>query len=65
IPEGFDFADVAQLRYEAREKWSRARPRTVEQAARLPGISPADVTLLLIHLARTDGPERTSAESPE
>lgn len=65
IPKGFDFADVAQLRYEAREKWSRARPRTVEQAARLPGISPADVTLLLIHLARTDGPERTSAESPE
>jgi tRNA uridine 5-carboxymethylaminomethyl modification enzyme len=50
IPAGFDFARVPQLRAEAREKLSAVRPLSVGQAARIPGISPADLATLLIHL---------------
>lgn len=50
IPAGFDFARVPQLRAEAREKLSAIRPLSVGQAARIPGISPADLATLLIHL---------------
>ncbi|MCP4711684.1 MAG: hypothetical protein GY869_23950, partial [Planctomycetes bacterium] len=38
------------LRTEAREKFSRVRPMTLGQAARIPGITSADITLLLVHL---------------
>ncbi len=50
IPETFDFHAVPQLRYEAREKLSRIRPRTLGQASRISGITPADVAVLLIYL---------------
>ncbi len=50
IPETFDFHAVPQLRYEAREKLARIQPRTVGQASRIAGITPADVAVLLIYL---------------
>jgi tRNA uridine 5-carboxymethylaminomethyl modification enzyme len=50
IPEWFDFATMTHLRAEAREKWLRLRPRTVGQASRVTGITPADVALLLMKL---------------
>ncbi len=50
IPEWFDFAAMTHLRAEAREKWLRIRPRTVGQASRVTGITPADVALLLMNL---------------
>ncbi|HMP57818.1 MAG TPA: tRNA uridine-5-carboxymethylaminomethyl(34) synthesis enzyme MnmG, partial [Gemmatales bacterium] len=50
IPGHFDFAAVPQLRAEAREQWQKVRPRTVGQASRISGITPADLSLLLIHL---------------
>ncbi len=50
IPESFDFTAVAELRYEAREKFTRFRPRSLGQAARISGISPADIATLSIYL---------------
>ncbi len=52
IPESFDFTTVAELRYEAREKFTRFRPRSLGQAARISGISPADIATLSIYLLR-------------
>ncbi len=50
IPDRFDYAAIAQLRAEAREKLSRVRPRNLAQASRISGITPADVALLVVHL---------------
>jgi tRNA uridine 5-carboxymethylaminomethyl modification enzyme len=52
LPGDLDYGRVAGLSTEARERLERARPATVGQAARLPGITPAAVTLLLIHLKK-------------
>ncbi len=52
LPEGFDFDQVRGLSVEVREKFNRVRPVTVGQAARIPGVTPAAVSLLLIHLKR-------------
>jgi tRNA uridine 5-carboxymethylaminomethyl modification enzyme len=50
IPEGFDYASVRHLRAEAREQLARIRPRTLGQAGRVSGITPADLALVLVHL---------------
>jgi tRNA uridine 5-carboxymethylaminomethyl modification enzyme len=50
IPEGLDYGQVRHLRAEAREKLDRVRPRTLEQAGRVSGITPADLALVLVHL---------------
>ncbi|MCE9629133.1 MAG: tRNA uridine-5-carboxymethylaminomethyl(34) synthesis enzyme MnmG [Planctomycetia bacterium] len=50
IPEGFDYAGVRHLRAEAREQLARIRPRTLGQAGRVSGITPADLALVVIHL---------------
>jgi len=52
IPESFDYARITQLRYEAREKLMRYRPRSLGQAARISGINPADIATLSLYLAR-------------
>jgi tRNA uridine 5-carboxymethylaminomethyl modification enzyme len=52
IPDGFDIAALPGLLLEAREKFRRVRPTSVGQAARIPGITPADISVLLIHLRR-------------
>ena len=52
IPSGLDFAAVPHLRAEAREKLARVRPRSIGQASRIAGIGPADLAVLMIHLAR-------------
>jgi tRNA uridine 5-carboxymethylaminomethyl modification enzyme len=53
IPEGFTFRAVRGLSAEAMERLERARPPTVGHARRLPGMTPAAVGLLLVHLKRT------------
>ena len=50
IPAGFDYQAVPGLRNEAREQLIQYRPLTVGQAGRLPGVTPADVTILMVHL---------------
>jgi tRNA uridine 5-carboxymethylaminomethyl modification enzyme len=52
IPEAFDFSTVPSLRLEARQKLAKIRPRTIGQAGRISGVSPADVSILLIWLKR-------------
>lgn len=52
IPSDFDFEDLHGLRYEARQKLAKIRPATIGQASRISGISPADISLLLVHLRR-------------
>jgi tRNA uridine 5-carboxymethylaminomethyl modification enzyme len=55
IPGDWDYGTVAGLRAEAREKLQLFRPATVGQAARISGVNPADVSVLLIHLRRAAG----------
>jgi len=52
IPPDLDYAAMSHLRTEAREKLSRIRPRSLGQAARISGISPADLAVVMIHLMR-------------
>ncbi len=50
IPEFFDYHRIRQLRAEAREKLTQYRPKSLGHASRIPGITPADITVVLIHL---------------
>ena len=50
IPEGFDFAKAVGLRIEASQKLAAARPSTVAQAARISGVSPADINVLMVSI---------------
>ncbi len=53
LPESLDYSAVPHLRAEARERLEAIRPRTLGQALRVSGITPADITVLMIHLGRT------------
>lgn len=52
IPDDFDYAPLTGLRLEAREKLAQIRPRSVGQAARIPGVGPADIACLTIELMK-------------
>ena len=52
IPDGIDYLNMAGLRIEARQKLDKIRPASLGQAARISGVSPADITVLTIALAR-------------
>ena len=51
IPEDIDYDEVSSLRLEARQKLKLFKPRSVGQASRISGVTPADVSVLLIYLA--------------
>jgi tRNA uridine 5-carboxymethylaminomethyl modification enzyme len=53
IAEGFDYGSVRGLSAEVREKLERTRPDTIGQASRIPGMTPAAISLLLIHLKKS------------
>lgn len=52
IPDGIDFGKMEAISTEARQKLSKIRPRTVGQASRIPGVSPADISVLLLLIGR-------------
>jgi len=53
IPDTFDFSTVPSLRLEARQKFEKIRPATIGQAARISGVSPADISILMVWLKRS------------
>ncbi|HKF54628.1 MAG TPA: tRNA uridine-5-carboxymethylaminomethyl(34) synthesis enzyme MnmG, partial [Blastocatellia bacterium] len=55
IPGGMDFSSISGLSNEAVQKFGTVRPRTIGQAARIPGITPAAVSILLIEVLRGAG----------
>ncbi|MEK9584183.1 MAG: tRNA uridine-5-carboxymethylaminomethyl(34) synthesis enzyme MnmG [Flavobacteriaceae bacterium] len=52
IPENVDYATMTSISFEAREKLDKIRPATVSQASRISGVSPSDISVLLVHLGR-------------
>lgn len=52
IPEDFDFMRIGSISIEARQKLEKIRPRNIGQASRISGVSPADISVLLIFLGR-------------
>ena len=61
IPDGFEYGQVANISIEARQKLGRIRPENLGQASRISGVSPADVSVLMVLLKRGNG--RTVAET--
>ena len=52
IPDNYDFDKIKALSIEARQKLTKIRPTTIAQASRISGVSPSDISVLLIHMGR-------------
>lgn len=52
IPEDFDYLKISSLSAEAKQKMTNVRPKTIAQAGRISGVSPADINVLLVYLGR-------------
>ena len=61
LPEGLDYSQLRGLSNEVRQKLNSARPRTIGQAARMDGITPAALTLLVAHLKRNGRSAKAAA----
>ncbi|GAB4324782.1 MAG: tRNA uridine-5-carboxymethylaminomethyl(34) synthesis enzyme MnmG [Candidatus Zixiibacteriota bacterium] len=63
IPESFSYHGIPGLRNEAREKFARIQPRTLGQASRIPGITSADVSILMVRMRSGNG--RSASREPD
>lgn len=52
IPTGFDYTKLSSMSYEAREKLARVKPNNIGQAKRISGVSPSDISVLLVYMGR-------------
>ena len=52
IPAGFEYSQIKSMSYEAREKLKKVQPTTVAQASRISGVSPNDISVLLVYMGR-------------
>ncbi|MHC1779866.1 MAG: tRNA uridine-5-carboxymethylaminomethyl(34) synthesis enzyme MnmG [Bacteroidales bacterium] len=52
IPEKFDYSTLTSISTESRQKLNKHRPKTISQASRIPGVSPADISVLLVYFGR-------------
>jgi len=52
LPANLDYASIAGLSTEVRQKLAEAQPATVGQASRIPGVTPAAVSILIVHLKK-------------
>ncbi|RZS99328.1 tRNA uridine-5-carboxymethylaminomethyl(34) synthesis enzyme MnmG [Aquimarina brevivitae] len=52
IPKDFDYSKLKSLSFEAKEKMSKIKPATVSQASRISGVSPSDISVLLVYMGR-------------
>ena len=52
IPNGYDYSQIKSMSYEAREKLKKVQPTTVAQASRISGVSPNDISVLLVYMGR-------------
>ena len=52
IPDNFDYSKLKSLSFEAREKLDAIRPVTISQASRISGVSPSDISVLLVFMGR-------------
>jgi len=64
LPEGLDYTEVRGLSFEARQKLMQFRPETIGQASRISGITPAAISLLMVHLKRGLGRRPPKAGEP-
>ena len=61
LPPDLDYGKVRGLSIEVQQKLSQHRPETIGQASRVSGITPAAISLLLVHLKRRSKPQERSA----
>ena len=52
IPASFDYSAISSLSIESRQKLNKYRPETIAQASRIPGVSPADISVLFVYFGR-------------
>jgi len=64
IPEAFDFRAIRSLSNESRDTLTRVRPVSLGQAARAPGVTPADIAILSVHLEQQRRRAVPAAASP-
>lgn len=62
LPESFEYSKVKSLRREAVQKLNQVQPATVGQASRISGVSPADISVLLVHMEQMKGKESGKEE---
>ena len=52
IPDQYDYSQIKSLSFEAKEKLNKIRPVSISQASRISGVSPSDISVLLVHMGR-------------